>query len=318
MDIKTLNTIFEHGDSIYKIIDIDDSVIGSGTFGNIIVVNLVKKSNNRSMKNLLKGKQKIRAALKISKGNIIEDKKKFDKIINAIESEVDFSKKMSDMDIGPKYYGSSIMIEDDIPTLYLLMDIYDANVKKVISVQDDKEEIFRYFVSMYKLLYKLFFEANVACFDIKPNNFVYCSKTQEIRMIDFDGRFCFKILEKHDVSSLFICSVIILIITYLTIIYHYKQNPEDYFRQLSNFFSSIKEIDNFIFNKDEEQRKINIESAYNYNKISKEAIKHYTEQAYNVFKRYNYKLSMDIRNPIDTLHMLYDILEQIIPTEITH
>ena len=139
-----------------------------------------------------------------------------------------------------------------------------------------------------------------------------------MRMIDFDGRFCFEIKEKQDILSLYICAVIILIITFFSTIYNTKKDIYILNNLLPIYFGELHtEINDFIFNKDSKQRITNIKNIYNYNKISQSLINLYTGRAYNLFNpRYAFEIATSDNKPLDTLGMLYTILEQISPTEI--
>lgn len=293
MNVEILNHIFDNGDSDYIVKDIISNNIGNGSFGYIISVNISKKSDKMSSVTR-------RAALKISKGVKVVDSDSLESVLESMNNEIYFSKKMSLLHIGPEYFGSSIMIEEDIPTLYILMGLCDKNMKNVIINQEDENIVASYISNMCEIIRKMVFEGNVSCFDIKPENFVYCNG--DICMIDFDGRFCSSISEKKDYRILYNISILILMITTLEILLS-KSNPDKYISIISKIFMDIDGINDLMGSE-------GIEYLYNYNKVSKNVLDNYTEKTYDILDpRYSYNLIMGGRS-LNTKDMILKILHR--------
>lgn len=121
---------------------------------------------------------------------------------------------MSENNIGPKIYDAYIKNNKS----YIIMEYFDDNLDIVFNEYNlSKKEKGNILKNVNELFYKMIYDNNLICFDIKNTNIVYNKKNKKVRLIDFDGYFCSKIVKSSNKDLYFI--MIILLYIYMSSVY---------------------------------------------------------------------------------------------------
>lgn len=187
-DIKTIfNTC-----SDIEILNVTNK-LGAGHFGDVYSV--LCKYNDEDMD----------AALKIEK--TICKPQEYEKLcslrniqvyIDAVKEAADVSFVMGENNLGPRVYDSFYSIHDISENEkhilhYTLMDNMDANCLQVITDRENKlnRTALEHIAEQTKsIIVLMVFQYNIICTDIKLSNFMYMYDSQNVRMIDFGGKYC--------------------------------------------------------------------------------------------------------------------------------
>jgi len=109
--------------------------------------------------------------------------------ISDLNNEVKFTKKMSDLELGPKFYFSYLNGSAFNGKLYIITEAMDKDCQQYFNTKDirnpiDKEDIKNVLTQMVTLIKKQI-ENKIYCNDQKPHNFIINEDTQKVRLIDF-------------------------------------------------------------------------------------------------------------------------------------
>ena len=143
----------------------------------------IKKLDSGSYGNVYLAKNKNKDKYVIKEIIINKDNKE---TYDDIQIEIEYSKKMDKLNIGPKIYDVFYCIFKDKIIQYIIMDAGNGDVSSLISsyISVDIEKMsIKY---MIKLIKKQI-DNGIYCLDIKPSNFIYYFKNGRfnVKMIDF-------------------------------------------------------------------------------------------------------------------------------------
>jgi hypothetical protein len=105
---------------------------------------------------------------------------------------------MSEVKLGPHVYESFYIQQEhtELFTQYLIMDYYPYDcLTFLIRNQKNNNIVKTVMKKMINVIYRMIFEHNLYCVDIKPHNFVIKESNLDVRMIDFGGDYCYNTLD---------------------------------------------------------------------------------------------------------------------------
>lgn len=149
----------------------DIKTIGKGGYGEVYSATLTTRT----------GKTKKLAVKKVE----ILDNHDF----KEANKEIEFMDSMSKAKIGPTL-DEAFIVEGMYVNQIIIMELFPYSV---FDLFQNRKYIPRWksiIQSMINLLKKQWFDYNLLCFDVKPENYVYNDKEKKVRMIDFGGDFC--------------------------------------------------------------------------------------------------------------------------------
>jgi hypothetical protein len=210
--------------------------IGEGTFGQVFTgtakyKNLLTPSPKRKNKNFIPTTTPpttFSITVKVIK-NVNLDK---------MNEEVEFSYFMGENKLGPKIYDSFFVktsSSNNTFTQYIIMESFDMNVRKAltsnaISYQNKKNII----KQMIALLKTQMFVHGLECYDIKPSNYVYNVKDNQVKLIDFGIDWCRSLGNKYKNAKDLEVTYIILLTQLATFVKRLNKG--------SNFSSDVEAI----------------------------------------------------------------------------
>ena len=173
-------------DSNINKIDLSGSPNYSGSFSNVY-----------SYTSKINGKNYVLRDEKINQFYFLEAKAE-------VQTEFKIQQNLAKDDIAPKIYYAALYRKEQEPHFYFItiMDEYDNLYDYLQLVRLDKSidesKKFNIFIEIFQqcfnLVYKMIFEHEFYCADQKIQNFVYkedeSTNTYDIKMIDFDNKFC--------------------------------------------------------------------------------------------------------------------------------
>ena len=152
------------------------------------------------------------------------------KIKNDNTEEYDFTRKMSDADVGPKlYHGFYFRINGKLNQV-LITELFDIGCFDIIVADEYNLELKVDIVRQMIYLIKQMLKNGLVCLDIKLDNFVYGKEENIVKMIDF-GEFCSACpSERRDCLGMY-CYILILQLKYsimLILIYFFDRKNEQF------------------------------------------------------------------------------------------
>lgn len=118
----------------------------------------------------------------------------FDRAINAVVFEIEYSYTMAEQDIGPMIYDAFFVVSPKHTFIitYILMEVFDGSVDDVYKLKLPSTVFFDIHAQMLDILYKQIFKHHMYCSDIKPGNFVVkkVGGKYKVRAIDFGTDWC--------------------------------------------------------------------------------------------------------------------------------
>lgn len=149
--------------------------------------------------------------------------------------EYDFTRKMSDANVGPKlYHGFYFKVNGKLNQV-LITELFDIGCFDIIVADEYSLELKVNIVHQMIYLIKQMLKNGLVCLDIKLDNFVYRKEGNTVKMIDF-GEFCSVCPSERRYCLGMYCYILILQLKYsimLILIYFFDGSSEQFQEILS-------------------------------------------------------------------------------------